>query len=422
MIRNPLVIEYCPRTEFHAMTYSEAFDTQPHSFSFSRRVPFHYQTREPIETDVFRKRFAVDPTSYRILEQYESLLPYLTKRYSVIDVLQDVNDVNEDSLPSEYASCPEYPPEEENENDHGNTGNTGHSISIRPIRPISYALIQWKHNTEAELIKYWHDCLDYIEMDMYVCIAKAQQVRNTRNTRNTSSTATPSIADLFPRVYQYNLMTRHPYVDTEALVDMILYTPYLYQTKQHCIQNQSSSYVVYTEDGKMIPYHEAIQYGSYRPTMYWNKKDNIGWRQSYDRTRQRFQTICFTRKTYDLFVDNMRDTIRWFHAHNLVYLDWNVRNIGYSEVDRRFKVFDFDAMARVVSEESASSSSCASSAPSSLIRQMRPTPVCRSFNTIYKDYTDHPTKYVSSTRRRPLTPYELDWNLFYTMLNEVIVV
>lgn len=399
MIRNPLVIEYCPRTEFYPLSYSDAFDKHKHSYSTSltRRIPFYYQTCEPIETDIFRKHFAVTPTSSTILEQYKSLFPHLARRYIHTQTPFGV-------YKTPYSTDSDYPYED-------NGDNLANAWNARGGHPISYRLIQWKRDIVAKLIDYWYECMDYIEMDMYICIAKAQ-TRLHQSTTNTPTTV-QTIARMFPRVYQYNLMTRYPYVDSEALVDMILYTPYLYQTKQHCIQNQSSSYIVYTEEGKMIPYHEAIQYGIYRPNMYWNKKDNIGWRQSYDKTRKRFQTICFTRKTYDLFIDNMRDTIRWFHANKLVYLDWNVRNIGYSEVDCRFKVFDFDAMARVVSGASDSSS---------LIQQMRPRPECRSFHAIYKDYMKSPRKYVSSTRRTPLTPYELDWNLFYTMVNELIVV
>lgn len=209
---------------------------------------------------------------------------------------------------------------------------------------------------------------------------------------------------LFPRIYTYNLFANEPYVDMEALVDLILYTPGLYKHYHNGIVNQSPHLYVYTEDKEYIPFSVAIQDGLVRPNAYWNKQDDIGWRQSWNSSKNDFETVFLTKHTYTKFMVDMREIIHWLHQHRIVYLDWRVQNIGYSELDKKFKLFDFDAITLVKRE------------------QFVKKPICKTYKQFCRNVKTHPENYSMSSRHMPMSAYEIDWNLFYDMLKEIVEV
>ena len=213
-----------------------------------------------------------------------------------------------------------------------------------------------------------------------------------------SSKAIMISPNVLPRVYSADAIYNPIQIDMEALVDMILYTPYCFHKKINCIQNQSKSYYV-RKDNKLLPFHEAIIEGYTRPNMYFNKEHNIGWRQVFCKNRNRFITFCINQYTYDKFIDDMKEAINNLHQNNIVYLDWNMRNIGYSEIDKCFKLFDFNCVRYVYN------------------KQIVDYPDCKRY---IKDYRNK-LKYETHNRRQPRNAFEIDFLLFYTMLQELTV-
>lgn len=197
---------------------------------------------------------------------------------------------------------------------------------------------------------------------------------------------------MIPRVYSADAAAQYTWLDLEAVVDMILYTPYVFNQYTYGIQNQSKSFFKYSN--KFIPFHEAILDGSTRPNAYFNKQDGIGWRQYYNRQTKQFLTFCYG-KTHDKFMTDLREIIHMFHQNNIVYLDWNIQNIGYSECDKRFKLFDFDCIHYVHNQ------------------QIVGKPKCKR----YKHYVN--TLQYEHTSRSHRTAFEIDWLLFYTMVQEL---
>ena len=204
--------------------------------------------------------------------------------------------------------------------------------------------------------------------------------------------------NVLPHVYSADAIYNPIQIDMEALVDMILYTPYCFHKTIYCIQNQSKSFFVRTE-GQLIPFHEAILEGYSRPNMYFNKIDNIGWRQVFCKNRNRFITFCINQYTYDKFIADMKEAINNLHQNNIVYLDWNMRNIGYSEVDKCFKLFDFNCVRYVYN------------------KQIVDYPDCKRYIKDYRNKLKHETH----NRRKPRNAFEIDFLLFYTMLQELTV-
>lgn len=328
MKRHPFIIEYIPPNHFEPKFFMKEYN---HIFNddFLR-----YRTQKPIETDIIRKIFKFGMNKEEI-EVYNSNRKYCLRTKEVI--------TNEKWLDI------------------------------------------WKITKEALESYQDQHTIDNPEFTIYQSMW-----------RNVHHPYTNEVIDIpprmIPRVYSADAATEFTRLDLEAVVDMILYTPYLFNKHTYGIQNQSKSFFKYSN--KFIPFHEAILDGSNRPNAYFNTQDDIGWRQHYNKQTKQFITFCY-RNTLDKFMSNMREIIHILHQNNIVYLDWNIQNIGYSEYDKRFKLFDFDCIHYVHDQ------------------QIVGKPKCKR----YKHYVN--TLQYEHTSRRHRTAFEIDWLLFYTMVQEL---
>ena len=340
LTRYPYLLEYRPRTTFHKLNYLKIYSTE-------KQPTKYYFSANEIHTDIVRKQCMIK-TPQKMIDMY-NLYTKLYKR----------------RIPAEWKDM----------------------YSKNVERTITKEIDEYCNSLFEESFEMW----------FYYALCFPHKVKQPYTFRKFNM----EHPNLFPRVYKYELLTRQPYVDMEALIDLILYTPGLYQHYHTGIINQSRHFYIYHEN-TYIPFSEAIQDGFVRPNVYWNKDHDIGWRQEWNAKKNKFETKFLTNNTYTQFMKDMRETIYWLHKHRIVYLDWNVRNIGYSELDRKFKLFDFDAITLVKRE------------------QFVTKPLCNTYKVYLQNTKKYPENYTMSSRHLPMSAYEIDWNLFYDMLREVV--
>lgn len=349
-VRTPHIINYYPTTTFRTLHYHEEYGNIN-----DNEIQFQYKTKDHIHSDIFRKHIRkMKPIQHNILEMYEMYTKTITR-------LQKDKESYNSKIFLFLESTREY---------------------LRNIQECVY-----------------NKC---IELWLYHSLCSSTPLLQPHTERQCTF---PSI--VFPRVYQVKVIHSSPYVDMETMIDMIFYTPYLYVKHHKSILNQCNHLYLYHDNQTRIPFTDELISSNqcFRPNMYLNQHDNIGWRQMYNAKKKKFYTYFITRTTYDLFIENMRETIHLFHKNNMVYLDWNMRNIGYSELDKRFKLFDFDA--------------CCIIKDNKFIQQ----PKCKRFmNDYIKQKKQYPETLSLTNRRYKMSPYEIDWMLFYIMIQEIIVV
>lgn len=342
LTRYPYLLEYQPRYTFTRMNYFKVYH------KIKQPTPFYY-SEDNINTDIMRK-CSIEKTPQNIIDLYT----LYTKLYTR-------------DIPIEWKDL--Y---------------------------SKYTELSVKQNIEDYCTTFFENSF---EMWFYYALCFPKKVKQPLTHRKFNMTHNR----LFPRVYKYDLLSAQPYVDMETLIDLILYTPGLYKKYHNGIVNQSTHFYIY-KDNIYTPFSEAIQDGYIRPNTYWNKEHDIGWRQDWNAKKNTFETTFLTKHTYTQFMSDMRETIHWLHCHRIVYLDWKVQNIGYSEQDRKFKLFDFDAITFVKREVFVT------------------PPVCKTYKKYCQNVANHPENYTMSSRHLPMSAYEIDWNLFYDMLHEIVYV
>lgn len=328
MKRHPFIIEYIPPNRFEPKLFMKEY-----SHIFNDEV-LRFRTRNPIETDIVRKKFKFGMNKEEI-KVYNTNRKYYLRTKEVI-TSEDLLDI-------------------------------------------------WKITNEALESYQIQHTIDNPEFTIYQSTWRIVHHPYTKEVINIPH-------HMIPRVYSADAATQYTWVDLEAVVDMILYTPYLFNKYTYGIQNQSKSFFNYSN--KFIPFHEAIVDGSPRPNAYFNTEDGVGWRQHFNQQTKQFSTFCY-KNTLDKFMSDMREIIYILHQNNIVYLDWNVRNIGYSECDKRFKLFDFDCIHYVHKQ------------------QIVGTPSCKRYN----QYVN--TLQYEHTSRSNRSAFEIDWVIFYTMVQEL---
>jgi hypothetical protein len=328
MKRHPFIIEYTPPNHFESKFFTTEYSHIPND-GFLR-----FRTLKPIETDIIRKTFKDG------MDKQEVWVYNMNRKYY---------------------------------------------LKAKEVIPNEQLLNVWKITKEALDIYQLELTLDNPEFTIYQSTWTQVLHPYTKEVLNIPS-------HMIPRVYSADGATTNTRVDLEAVIDMILFTPYLFYTYSKGIQNHSKSFFKYSR--KFIPFHEAILDGSTRPNAYFNTDENIGWRQHYNKKTKKFITFCYN-KTLDKFISNMREIINILHQNNIVYLDWNIQNIGYSELDKRFKLFDFDCIHYVSNKKIVG------------------TPKCKP----YKHFIN--TLQYEHTSRSDRSAFEIDWLLFYTMVQEL---